>query len=295
MMNPLRAATRLLYGVLPAKQSLQVQSLKAQGQWPNLDNPRTFNERVHALKLAPRDPLLPLLADKVLVKDWVAERVGSDVVIPTLWTGKMLPATPPCAVPFVVKANHSSGWNHFMRAENDAEWLLLRETSRKWLEADWYPYLHEWWYNEIDRLLLIEPMIGEELNDYKFFCFNGEVKVVQVDEGRFTDHRRSFFDRSWRRQAFGFSYPQIEGEIAPPRHLARMIELAEVLSDGFPFVRIDFYDLAAGPRFGEMTFAPEAGFGRFMPPSADLLLGDWWDEAQQRPNVPVPLPLPIAV
>jgi len=297
MANPLRAAMRLLYNTLPAKQSLQLQSLKALGQWPDLDNPKTFNERVHALKLAARDPLMPLLADKVRVKEWVAERVGRDVVIPTLWTGTMLPEQPPCATPFIVKANHSSGWNHFVRTDDAAEWMLLRETSKKWLAADWHRYLHEWWYNEIDRLLLIEPIIGDNLNDYKFFCFNGEVKIVQVDEGRFTEHRRSFYDCAWQRQSFGFSYPQIVGEIAPPRHLARMIELAEILSVGFPFVRIDFYDLATGPKFGEMTFAPEAGFGRFSPISADRLLGDWWKEAAARVDArdDQPLPLPIAV
>lgn len=276
---------RLLYRTLPAKQSLQVQYAKALGKWPDLDDPKTFNERVQALKLAPRNPLLPLLADKVRVKEWVAERVGREVVIPTLWSGKVLPARPPSAPAFVVKANHSSGWNHFVRNEDAAEWLLLREKSKEWLATDWYPYLHEWWYNEIDRQLLIEPMIGEELNDYKFFCFNGEVKVVQVDQGRFSDHRRSFYDRDWQPQSFGLAYSRIDGEIPPPRHFARMIELAEILSAGFPFVRIDFYDLEAGPMFGEMTFAPGAGFERFAPASADRLLGDWWEEAARRPTL----------
>ncbi|KQN92702.1 hypothetical protein ASE95_08510 [Sphingomonas sp. Leaf231] len=282
MANLLRAAMRLLYRTLPPKQSLQVQYAKALGRWPDLDNPKTFNEHVQAFKLAPRNPLLPLLADKVQVKEWVAERVGRDVVIPTLWTGKVLPATPPCATPFVVKANHSSGWNHFVRAVDPAEWLTLRETSKEWLATDWYPYLHEWWYNEIERLLLIEPMIGEELNDYKFFCFDGEVKVVQVDGGRFTDHRRSFYDRDWKLQPFELAHDLIDGDVPRPRHFARMIELAETLSTGFAFVRIDFYDLEAGPMFGEMTFAPGAGFERFSPDSADVMFGDWWKEAAQR-------------
>ena len=293
--NLLQTVMRALYTALPAKQSLQVQSLKALGEWPNLDRPTTFNERLHALKLAPHDPLLPLLADKVRVKDWVAERVGRDVLIPTLWSGKVLPAQAPCDTPFVVKANHSSGWNAFIRERDDAAWQRLRETSVTWLQDDWHPYLHEWWYNDIERLLLIEPMIGENLNDYKFFCFSGKVRAVQVDAGRFTDHQRSFFDADWKLLPFAFSYPPIDGAVPPPRHLARMIELAETLSAGFAFARIDFYDLEAGPRFGEITFAPEAGFGRFMPRSADRMLGEWWEEGERRAAAAPDRDLSIAV
>jgi hypothetical protein len=276
MKNVMRTALRALCNALPAKQSLQIQCLKALHQWPNLAQPKTFNEHINALKLAPRNPLFPLLADKVKVKDWVAERVGRGVIIPTTWTGTELPEHAPCAAPFVIKANHSSGWNHFVRTEDPAEWSSLRESTKNWLNEDWHPHLHEWWYNDIDRLLLIEPIIGENLNDYKFFCFNGKVKIIQVDGERFTDHRRSFFNTKWEVQPFELIYPRIAGDVPAPRHMAKMVELAEELSRGFPFARVDFYDLECGPFFGEITFAPEAGFGRFNPRSADLALGQLW-------------------
>lgn len=293
--NLLQSVMRTVFTALPAKQSLQAQYFKALGEWPNLDEPKTFNERVQALKLAPHNPLLPLLADKVRVKDWVAERVGRDVVIPTLWSGKVLPVQVPCSTPFVVKANHSSGWNAFVRTYDETAWQQLRVTSKTWLENDWYPFLHEWWYNEIDRLLLIEPMIGENLNDYKFFCFNGQVRAVQVDAGRFIDHRRSFYDRDWKQMPFSLAHDQIESEVPAPRHLARMIELVEELSSGFAFARIDFYDLEAGPMFGEITFAPGAGLERFSPRSADRMMGDWWADSEQRLSSSRPGELPIAV
>jgi TupA-like ATPgrasp len=118
------------------------------------------------------------------------------------------------------------------------------------------------------------------LPDYKFFVFGGRVEFIQMDIDRFSDHRRAFYDRSWRKQEISLGYPKLESLIAePPRHLAAMMNAAEALGAPFDFVRIDLYDLPEGPKFGEVTFSPNSGFEQFNPPEMDRLFGSLWQRA----------------
>jgi hypothetical protein len=119
-------------------------------------------------------------------------------------------------------------------------------------------------------------LIDENPKDYKFYVFHGQVRFVQVDTDRFTSHRRCFYDRDWKRCPFSLEYPIETRELERPLHLSQMVEAAEKLSNGFDFVRVDLYELEYGPKFGEMTFAPEAGYGKFSPVEYDLVLGEMW-------------------
>lgn len=85
-------------------------------------------------------------------------------------------------------------------------------------------------------------------------------------------------DREWRLQDFALGHPRDPRVFARPRHLEEILAAAEALAVGFPFVRVDFYDLASGPRFGEITFTPGAGLERFEPESVDLQFGSLWPE-----------------
>lgn len=270
---------RNLLCALPATASLRLQFIRNLGYNPNFTDPKTFNEKVNALKLDPASAKrFAPWADKVKVKGLVSDIIGEQYVIPTLWAGKKLPSHPSMwPVPFVLKANHASGWNYFVRQTDASAWCNMQQHAKYWLTTDWLPYLHETWYNAIDRMILVEPVIGgTDLKDYKFFVFNGKVKYIQVDTERFTNHRRSFYDKYWSLQPFGLKYPRHSEELPCPKHLNLMSRLAEQLGSRFTFVRVDFYDLDNGPLFGEMTFAPEAGFGRFYPSEWDRIVGTEW-------------------
>jgi hypothetical protein len=279
----LRASYDRLVRALPSRPAVQLQYFRFHRRLANLDKPETFTEKIQSRKLGPVDPRYVTLSNKVDVKQYVADLVGSEIVIPTLWAGHQLPATPPLSWgdEFVVKANHASGWNAFVRGTAKNDWDSVVATAHRWVTLPWAPDLHEPWYNMMERQILVEPFIGDgaPLNDYKFFVFDGKVACIQVDTDRFSGHRRAFFDSQWNKQPFAFRYPVDDREIPRPRHFDRMIEIAEVLGANFDFVRIDLYDLPDGPKFGEMTFSPESGHGRFSPVDIDLHLGRLWRQA----------------
>jgi hypothetical protein len=276
--DPFEASIR----ALPVGLSLRLQYRRAHGYFPHVSNPATFSEKIQYRKLYEDTSRFSAYADKVAAKGLVGRILGEDFIIPTLWTGKQLPAEPDEAwpIPFVVKANHTSGWNVFVRDLATTDWHAVRRQTAWWPRVPFAAHLHESWYRRIDPLILIEPMVGDGIappDDYKFYVFHGRVRYIQVDTGRFSEHRRVIFDREWRRQPFGILYPIETREVKRPRHLEEMIAAAEKLGRDFSFVRADFYDLEEGPKFGELTFAPESGFGRFSPTQYDRVLGDLWD------------------
>lgn len=251
------------------------------GRLPNLDEPRLFTEWVQHRKLNDRDPRLPVLADKVAVKAWVAARLGPEWVIPTLWHGTVLPSVAVWPAPFVVKARHGCNQTRFVFADRD-DWRRVRRAAARWMKGRYGGWLSEWLYSHIPPGLLVEPFAGTGATlpiDYKFFVFGGRVEYVQVHLGRGAQHRWIVFDRDWRR----LSAPSADPDPARPNALTRMMAAAETLGHGFTFVRVDLYDGANGPLFGEMTFYPGSGLDRFDPVSLDARMGrDWQLALEQR-------------
>lgn len=272
---------RLLLKLGP-ESAIRLDYLRCHGRLPNLRSPRRFSEKVQYRKLYGDQPLFTRLADKLLVKEFVAEIAGSDLVVPTLWHGTTLPPLQErrWALPFVIKSNHGCGWNRFVRVQEDVDWKAIEGDCAKWIATDYKPYLGERWYNRIDRKLLVEPLIGDNLRDYKFFVFGGKVKFMEVDTDRFSRHKRCFYDPQWRRLEFSLGYPLETRPIEKPIHLATMLDVAEKLASGFDFVRVDLYDLEQGPKFGELTFTPDSGHKRFRPDKYDFIFGDLWRQAR---------------
>ena len=220
---------------------------------------------------------MPPLADKVAVKAFVAERLGSRWVIPTLWQGDALPAEPVWPVPFVVKARHGCNQSRFV-FDDEADWAAIRRAGKGWMRSRYGGWLSEWLYGHIPRGLLVEPFVGSAGAppiDYKFYVFAGRVEYVQVHLGRGARHRWIVFDRAWNRVSAASTDPDPQR----PAALASMIAAAERLSCGFAFLRVDLYETSAGPLFGEMTFYPGSGLDRFSPVSLDARLGADWRRA----------------
>lgn len=116
--------------------------------------------------------------------------------------------------------------------------------------------------------------MSASLNDYKLMCFNGKVKCTFVCSERSKSLKVTFFDNDWERLPFERHYPSSEIPIAKPKNFRKMIELAENLANGIPFVRVDFYEVNGNLYFGELTFFPGAGFEEFTPNSWDKILGE---------------------
>lgn len=264
--------------------------LRVHRNWPNLKRPAKFSEKIAFMKLNASHQSKVSLTDKVLVKDHVSQAIGAEFVIPTLWSGASLPPRHErnWPLPFVLKANHGSAMNILVRSEKDLDWDRIEGFTAQWLQRDWPDHLCEDWYNRIDRKLLVEPLIGrpgQDLPDYKVFVFSGQAHLVQVDSDRFSRHTRAYYDRNWSKVAVRVEYP-LNKELHPrPVHLEKMLAAAEQLGKAFDFVRVDFFDLPEGPKFGEITFAPDAGLGRFQPRHYDHVFGRIWDESAADANL----------
>ena len=243
----------------------------------------TFNEKVAYRKAYERDPRLPRLADKILAKQYVTEILGPEWVNPSLWSGEKLPprAQRNWPIPYVLKANNACGCNYFVRNEAEQDWDLIEKSVQDWLYGIYGVDYGEWLYSEIKPGLLVEPFLGNGVEvpaDYKLWVFGGHTKYIQVDLGRFDDHRQYFYDTQWNRQNITYICPFAEGEVQRPKSLERLIETANLLAAPFKFMRMDFYEVDERPIFGEFTFYPDAGHTPFKPDEVELELGQLWPD-----------------
>jgi hypothetical protein len=263
---------------------LRVRFRQQFGYWPSRRNPRSFNEHLLEYKLRFRDdPRFAELTDKIAAKEHVAALIGARHVVPTLWDGAGLPPRSErnWPKPYVIKAAHSSDSNLFIRTAAEEDWEGIEATVGEWLSHGYVVGLNnrETQYERIPRRLLVEPMLGgggAVPPDYKFWVFGGRVQLLWKDEGRYVDHKRYMFDRDWAPLPFDFYHRRGAVDPDPPERLAEMIAFAETLGRGFEFVDVDFYEIDGHVYFGEMTFSPAGGRGRFFPPEADFAVGQFW-------------------
>tara|TARA_R100001244_G_scaffold44182_4_gene39867 strand:+ start:19508 stop:20422 length:915 start_codon:yes stop_codon:yes gene_type:complete len=248
--------------------------LARHGRLPNLTAPTTFTELVQLRKLHDRNPKLPILADKVAVKDIAAKRLGPEWITPTLWSGTQLPETSEWRERFVLKSRHGCNQIAFVDP-NDTNWAAVRRRAHGWVKKTYGFWLDEWLYRHIPHGLLIEPFIGQDGGvpvDYKFYVFGGEVAFIQVHLGRGNRHRWILFDQDWCR----VSALTADADPKPPRSLDSMVEAAELLGSDIDFARVDLYEPAGSPVFGEMTFYPGSGLDPFNPVGLDAVIGAHW-------------------
>ena len=256
-----------------ARMRIYIIYLWRHGRLPNLLNPRRFTELVQWRKLHDRDPRMPIMADKIAVKKQVKKILGSAWTIPTYWSGRKLPEQPSWPYPFILKASH--GCNQNIICRDRADWDKARRRSAGWTRAPYGLWLDEWAYRDIPRGYIVEPYLGSISAlpvDYKIYVFAGKAAFIQVHLDRCSDHRWILFDRQWE-QISRLSDNDLP---SAPKHLGKILDSAEKLANGFDSARVDFYEIAGEPRFGEVTFYPGSGLDPFDPPELDLAIGALW-------------------
>jgi len=255
------------------------------GYWPDLKEPRSFNEKVLWKKINDRNPLLPVTADKHRVRSYVKEVLGEEkaeeILIPQLFVTDDPEEIPFEDLPedFVVKANHGSGTNRIIRNGDFDREKLIKECKR-WLKTPYGLGKLEWAYQEIDRKIIVEKLIkneeGKIPKDYKFYIFHRECELIHIDFGRYKNHKRTFFDANWNYLPISLGYPK-ESKVNEPENLEKIINIAEELGQKFDFVRVDLYSVDEKIYFGELTHYPGSGMKKFKPKSFDFKLGENWD------------------
>jgi len=250
------------------------------GEDLNLQNPKTFNEKIQWLKLYDSTPLKTRLADKYLVREWVAEKIGAEYLIPLLGVWDSFDEIDFDKLPerFVLKANHGYHWNYIVTDKS----LFNKEEAKakfdEWLNTNFaFKGLELHYMNIPPKIIADEYLENEEndLYDYKVFCFGGKAEIINYISGRNRDVKEAYFDLNWRKLPFTTSFARNNAEISKPKNLELLIELAEKLAAGFPHVRVDFYILNDGSlKFGEMTFTTANGLDKWDPPEYNRVYGD---------------------
>lgn len=266
--------------ILPDKTYLKWCYRLYTGKKLNLDNPVTFNEKLQWLKLYNRRPEYTVMVDKVKAKEWVADRIGKEYIIPTLGVWNDPDEIDFNALPdqFVLKCNHNSGGLCICKDKNRLDTSMVKKNLRKLLKQNYFWRGREWPYKDVPRRILAEKFMvdesGTELKDYKVFCFDGEPEIIQVDYGRFVEHKRNIYGKNWNFINLEIQYPSDKyHEIARPEKLKEMLDLARELSKGIPHLRTDFYCIDNRLYWGELTFFHGSGYECFRPAEWDERLG----------------------
>lgn len=252
------------------------------GKKINLDSPITFSEKLQWLKLNDRNPIYTELVDKYLVRGFVSKKIGDEYLIPILgvWDNTLDIDIRKLPDKFVIKCNHDSGSVRICKNKNSFDFEEVMNFFDKKLKQNYYFKGREWPYKNVKPKIIVEELLesemNEEISDYKFMCFNGKVECCFTCTERFSHDglKVTFFDRDWNVLPFERHYPKSKIKIKAPVNLIQMILLAEELSEGIPFVRVDFYEVNKKIYFGELTFYPGGGFQKFNPEIYDEILGN---------------------
>ena len=250
----------------------------------DLKHPVTFNEKIQWSKLYDHDPRFPDLIDKLKVKDWVAQVIGEQYVIPTLAVYDTPDDITLEGLPdqFVLKCNHDSGGLVICKDKSTFDLEAAKKVLWRNFNYDFYEEFREWPYKEIERKVFAEAYIvdsrSNDLPDYKLFTFGGVPHYMFIATGRQSSHEVmfDFFDMDGNRLKVKNVHPNNPGDVALPETFNTMKELAGKLGTGFKQVRVDFYEADGACYFGEMTFFHGAGFMPFEPSSFDREMGNLW-------------------
>ena len=258
------------------------------GEKLDLENPRTFNEKLQWLKIYDRKPVYSTMVDKVEAKKYVAGIIGEQYIIPTLGVWDKAEDIDWAGLPeqFVLKCTHDSDGNIICRRKSQLDLDAAGKKMKKGLARRYFPYNREWPYKDVPRRILAEQFMTDGvqadtgLMDYKFYCFNGEPKILYISTG-LEDHSTasiSFVNLDWTFASFHRKDFKPFDQLPPkPSKFDEMLSIARKLSAGHSFLRVDLYEISGKVYFSELTFSPCSGMMPFEPEDWDLKMGEWLD------------------
>lgn len=269
--------------VLPDNIYLRLKYYQCLGEKLNLNNPKTFNEKIQWLKLNNRDDLYTKMVDKYEVREYIKERIGEEYLIPLIDVYENIEDIKWDKLPdkFVLKWTHDSGSIVICKDKNNFDINKAIEKLNSKLENNTYWYGREWPYKNVKPRIICEQYLetsdGNLPVDYKFYCFNGNADSVLVCPSRSQENPEFyFFDREWnllKYNTWGINAHK-DFTLPKPNKIKEMFDLADFLSKSFPFLRVDLYCENDKIYFGELTFFPKSGFNKELLKNTNYLFGD---------------------
>ena len=248
----------------------------------DLENPKTFNEKLQWLKIHDRNPIYTTMVDKYEVKKYVADIIGEEYIIPTLCVRENFDEIDFDTLPeqFVLKCTHDSGGLVICRDKSKLDKKAARKKIERCMKRNYYWSSREWPYKNVKACILIEAYMQDGKNPclpvYKIFNFAGVPRIIQmIHNDKTVNETIDYFDAEWNRLKLRQNYPNSETPADRPAQLEEMLMLATKLSRGFPFIRTDFYEINQKVYFSEFTFYSDSGMAAFHPESWDEVLGGW--------------------
>lgn len=253
----------------------------------DLDNPKTYNEKLQWLKLNYQNLDCVTMVDKYYAKEYVANLIGEEYVVPLYGVWDKFEEIDFDALPeqFVLKTTHDCGGVVVCKDKSEFDKAEAKTFLEKHLAREYFYHCREWPYKYVKPRIIAEKFMkdsneqaGEGLTDYKFFCFDGEPKAMFIATERAnkeTETKFDFFDMEFNHLPFTNGHPNSNKPIKKPERFELMIELAKKLSAGLPHIRVDFYESEGKIYFGELTLFHWGGLVPFNPKEWDRTFGDW--------------------
>ena len=271
--------------LIPDKPYIVLKYRTRMGKFPNLKNPKTFNEKLQWLKLYNRKPEYTTMVDKYEVKKYVADKIGEEYIIPTLGVWDSFDDIDFDKLPdqFVLKCTHDSGGLVICRDKSKLDKEAAKKKIDACLKTNYYWHGREWPYKNVKPRIIAEEYVADPRNPdqpsllvYKIMTFGGKPKIIQAIQGDKTQFETiDYFDTEWNLLNIGQNFPNSKKPLEKPVSLDIMLSFAEKMSGEQPFLRVDFYEVDGKPVFSEFTFFSDSGMAQFHPESWDLTFGDW--------------------
>lgn len=267
---------------MPDKMYLKMRFKNLMGKRLDLKNPKTFNEKIQWLKLNDRKDFYKTIVDKYSVRDYIAQEWGEEHLIPLLGAWESVEDITFDSLPeqFVLKCTHGSKCNIVCTDKSKLDIEKAKRLLSKWMSTNYYYHSREWPYKFVTPRIIAEKYMlstdADELIDYKFYCNNGKPEYVMVCVGRNNNNLRFlYFDREWNFYRYNYGDDKLPADFSfpMPEQVPEMFKIAEKLSKGFKYLRVDLYESDGKLYFGELTLYPSGGFDRDILPETDALFG----------------------
>ena len=286
----LRSAIRNAANILPDGLFIRLEFFRNFGRFPNLKDPKTYNEKLQWLKLYDRNPAYSPMVDKYEAKRYIAQRVGEQYIVPNLGVWNRFEEIDFDSLPsqFVLKTVHDCGGVVICQDKEKLDRKEAKRFLKQHQKRNYYLYQREWPYKNVKPRILAEEFMKDaatgELRDYKFFCFNGEPKALFIASERQAEGETKFdfFDMEFNHMDVRNGHPNADVPPAKPACFEEMKELAAKLSAGIPHLRVDFYEMNGKLYVGELTFFHWSGMVPFEPASWDDTFGSWLTLPEKR-------------